>query len=60
MALSIILSGCAGMEPVTEKDATFERVIEVPGVKKDRIYSKTIQVSHNYLFSIISLILNGI
>jgi hypothetical protein len=35
MALSFILSGCAGMEQVTEKDTTFNRIVNVPGVKKD-------------------------
>ena len=30
--------GCAGMQPVTEADRTFERIVPAPGHNKDEIY----------------------
>ena len=40
-ALSIFFMGCAGMEPIPEEDLTFNRVVEVPGITKDKLYDQT-------------------
>jgi hypothetical protein len=49
MALLIILSGCTGMQPVTEKDTSFSRIVNIPGIKKDKIYGQAkIWVAENF------------
>ena len=49
VAVSIVLSGCTGMQPVTEKDTTFSRIVNVPGVTKDKIYTNAkIWIAENF------------
>lgn len=44
-----LLSGCAGMQPVTETDRTVDAVFEVPGASKDQIFSATkIWIAENF------------
>jgi len=40
-ALAVIVSGCAGMQPVSEADRTFDGVFEAPGFSKDQIFTAT-------------------
>ena len=39
--LCLILSGCAGLQPVNNADLTFNRVVDAPGFTKDQIYDFT-------------------
>lgn len=41
LGIAVTLNGCAGMQPVSQTDKTFERVVETPGYTKDQIYSST-------------------
>ena len=44
-----LLVGCAGMQQITEADRTFERIVQVPGHKKDNIYDFTkIWIAENF------------
>ena len=46
---ALVLSGCAGMQPVAEADRTFDRIVEVPGHSRDQIYSSTkIWIAENF------------
>lgn len=40
-SIMLILGGCAGMQPVSESDMTFDRVVESKGSSKDVIYEST-------------------
>lgn len=42
MGLALVgLSGCAGMAQVDQSQLTFDRVVDVPGASKDKIYDGT-------------------
>jgi hypothetical protein len=43
------LVGCAGMQPMTDADRTFERVVEAPGYSKEQIFNGTkIWIAENF------------
>ena len=45
----LLMSGCAGMQPIAESDRTLERVVEAPGYSKDQIYTSTkIWIAENF------------
>ncbi len=49
--ISLIIVGCAAMQPVavTDADLTFQRVVEVPGYSKEQIYHGTkIWIAENF------------
>lgn len=49
LGITLSLGGCAGMEPISEADKTFDRVIEAPGYTKDQIHSQTkIWIAENF------------
>jgi hypothetical protein len=49
VAMVISMLGCAGMQPITEADRTFERIVHAPGHKKDTIYDSTrIWIAENF------------
>ncbi len=41
LGMIFILSGCTGLQPVSEADITVERVVEAKGSSKDIIYEST-------------------
>ena len=44
-----LVTGCAGMQPISEADKTIERVVEAPNYSKDQIFSATkIWVAENF------------
>lgn len=44
-----VLTGCAGLEEAPESEKTFERIVEVPGATKDRIFESTkIWIAQNF------------
>jgi len=48
-ALVVIVSGCAGMQPVSEADRTFDAVFEVQDTSKDKIFTATkIWIAENF------------
>lgn len=48
-ALVVVVSGCAGMQPVSEADRTFNAVFEVPDSSKDKIFTATkIWIAENF------------
>ncbi|ODQ00609.1 hypothetical protein BGK46_06450 [Salinivibrio sp. SS2] len=43
------LSGCASVQPVADADRSFEKVVEVPGYSKEKIYTSTkIWIAENF------------
>ena len=43
------LTGCAGLQPITDSDRTFERVVEAPGYSKEQIFNGTkIWIAENF------------
>lgn len=49
VVLVALLAGCAGMQPVTEADRTFEGSFEAPGATKDQIYNATkVWIAENF------------
>lgn len=47
--VALVMSGCAGMQPVAEADRTFDRVVEAPSYSKDQIYTSTkIWIAENF------------
>jgi len=49
MVLVVMMSGCAGMQPIQETDRTFDGVFETPGFSKDQIFTSTkIWIAENF------------
>lgn len=49
LMLLITLIGCAGMQQVPASELEFQRVVEVPGFSKDKIYNATkIWIAENF------------
>lgn len=49
IGLGVILASCAGMQPVSETDRTFERVFNVPNHSRDQIYTSIkIWIAENF------------
>jgi hypothetical protein len=49
LTFSILLSGCAGLAPVSETDLTFDRVVDAPGFTKDQIFEASkIWIAQNF------------
>lgn len=47
--ITLVMGGCASMQPVAEADRTFERVVEAPSYSKDQIYTSTkIWIAENF------------
>lgn len=47
--ISLFLLGCAELQPVTNADRTFERVIQTPGYSKEQIFNGTkIWIAENF------------
>ncbi len=47
--ITLILSGCASMQPVSEADRSFERVVDASSYSKDQIYTATkIWIAENF------------
>jgi hypothetical protein len=45
----LFLTGCAGIQPVTDADRTFEKVFEAPGYSKEQIFNGTkIWIAENF------------
>ena len=45
----LFLTGCAGLQPITDSDRTFERVVEAPGYSKEQIFNGTkIWIAENF------------
>lgn len=45
----LFLTGCAGLQPITDADRTFERVVEAPGCSKEQIFNGTkIWIAENF------------
>ena len=45
----VFLAGCAGLQPVSDADRTFERVVEAPGYSKEQIFDGTkIWIAENF------------
>ncbi len=48
-ALLLLLTSCAGLEPVPDSERTFEGVFEAPGFTKDQIFTATrIWIAENF------------
>tara|TARA_R110001583_G_scaffold34551_2_gene115902 strand:- start:5060 stop:5572 length:513 start_codon:yes stop_codon:yes gene_type:complete len=48
-ALVVIVSGCAGMQPISEADLTFNAVFEVQDAPRDKIFTATnIWIAENF------------
>lgn len=49
VVLAIMVSGCAGMQPIAEADRTFNAVFETPGSSKDKIFTATkVWIAENF------------
>lgn len=49
MVLVVMMSGCAGMQPIQETDRTFDGVFEAPGFSRDKIFTSTkIWIAENF------------
>ena len=47
--LTVMLAGCAGMQPVADADRTFDGVFDAPGYSKDQIFTATkIWIAENF------------
>jgi len=49
LILLIILVGCAGMQQAPASELEFQRIVEMPGFSKDKIYNATkIWIAENF------------
>lgn len=47
--IPLFLAGCAGLQPITDADLTFERIVEAPGYSKEQIFNGTkIWIAENF------------